>query len=70
MTTLLNALMTETTMDETLKSGAKQIKSVGISSGARSFRVTAKDGFITTELYPNSRTIDSNTRRHTLLRAK
>lgn len=60
MKTLLNALMTGASMDETLTTGAKEVRRIGLSTSIREFRVTGKNGFTTTELYPNSRTIDFN----------
>ena len=54
MGTLLEALMSESTVEKTLESSAKEIKRIGNSSDQRGFGVTAKDGFIVTKLYPNS----------------
>ncbi len=61
MGTLLEALMSESTVEETLNSSAKEIKRIGNSSDQRAFGVTVRDGFVVTKLYPNSKSSESVT---------
>ena len=60
-TSLLSALMSGSTLEETLNLGAKKIKRIGKNSTQRTFSVTIKDGFVVTKLYPNSKPSESVT---------
>jgi len=60
MSSILDALLGGRTIDESLTQGAKRIKIIGGQSNVREFRVTKDNGFTTTELYPNSKSL-SNT---------
>ena len=55
MSKILEVLLAGRTLDETLSRGAKEIKRIGGESSVRVFRVTRDNGFVTTELYPNSK---------------
>lgn len=59
MNTLLEALMSgNSSVEQTLRSGAKQVKRIGLSSNFHSFQITAKNGLTITELYPSAPLLD------------